>query len=451
MGIQAPGVNEYLAAFLTALLNYNRPLILIAVFVLVFIATYLSLKKNLLISLIISVVVALTIAFYFVITYSSGINEISSTLIGTERKAFPNLNENVESILGVNSSEIKGEVSSVLNFPRDHGQHSNFAAEWWYLNLLVRTTKIDGTNEKDLGYIMSFSRIAGNNGLLSSEYDQSTKSFKERANTGGSLSVSLKGGKYLFAQYSNGSIISTLEELPPSFDRKRVYKLTGRTVEIGNFDLTLKERAVVSSGYNTPLLWGGTTGNCRGKISVFGNNDTFYYSIPDLDITGTITDGDGVKRNVKIGKAWIDHQWFNAIPPSDWKGHYWTSFHYTHSNDLYDPGPHQAIGFVTQIYKNGPRYIYWVKRNVNGTNECGDDGRITINSYGSTNYPSSWKVELNKSNNLFLAANGISFSDNQIFRSPPGPAFFEPASYYSGTVNGKLFTGLGFFETHLRR
>ena len=359
----------------------------------------------------------------------------------------------------VNLSERKSEASSVINFPRDHGEHPNFAAEWWYLNLLARTTKTDGTNKKDLGYVISFSRIAGNNGLLSSRYDQNTKSFKESTNTGGNLSISLRDEKYLEVQYLNESTISTLKELTPGTDRKRVYRLAGKTAEIGSFDLTLKERAVVSSGYNTPLLWGGTTGNCQGKISVFRQDDTFYYSIPDLDITGTIIDINGVKRNVKIGKAWIDHQWFNSGPPAGWKGHYWTSFHYTHSGDLYSPGPHQAIGFVTQIYNDGPKYTYWVKRNANGTNECGVGGEITINSYGSTNYPSSWKIELNKglpgpyidSNKSNIQASGIPFSDNQIFRSPLGSAFFEPASYYSGTVGGRLFTGLGFFETHLKK
>lgn len=352
----------------------------------------------------------------------------------------------------INLSGKKAEASSSVNFPKDHGQHPNFVAEWWYLNLLARTNKTDGTDEKDLGYVISFSRIAGNNGLLSSRYDQNTKSFKEKTNTGGSLSVSLKDGQYLRVQYSNGLTTSILEELPTGPDRKRVYKLTGNTTEMGSFNFTLKERAVVSSGYNTPLLWGGSTGNCQGKISVFGQDDTFYYSVPNLDITGTIVDINGVKRNVKTGKAWFDHQWFNSSPPASWKGHYWTGFHYTHSSDLYSSVSHQAVGFVTQIYNDGPKYSYWVKRNDNGTNECGTGGKITINSYGSAGYPSSWKIELGKSKSgSFLITNGFPFSNNQVFKPPIGPAFFEPASFYSGTVNGKIFTGLGFFETAIKK
>lgn len=344
------------------------------------------------------------------------------------------------------------EAASLLTFPQDHAFHppTKFNAEWWYLNLLVRTErtdrKFDSTYIKDLGYVLSFSRIANRNGLLNSRFDQSNKSFSENTDTGGTLTVSLISNKYLFVDYINGSNYATLEEKLPGADGKKWYKLTGKTDKIGGFNLTLKERALSKS----PLLWGGNTPNCTGQISVFAPNDTFYYSIPDLDITGTITDVDGVQRNVKIGKAWMDHQWFSSTPPPDWKGHYWTSFHFTESNDLYNSEPHQAVGFVTQIYGTGPKYTYWVKRNPNGSNECGQQGNISISNYGSTNYPSSWKIELKKSGSTFLEANGNSFSDNQIIKTPIG-SLMEASSYYSGKRNGVNFTGLGFFETHLTK
>ncbi|MFC1726941.1 lipocalin-like domain-containing protein [Patescibacteria group bacterium] len=336
------------------------------------------------------------------------------------------------------------EASSVLSFPEDHSEHPTFNAEWWYLNLLTRTLKTDGTDQRDLAYVLSFSRILGSNNLLSSRYDDVSKSFGENTEQNGSLVVQLLDGNRLFVQFSKNLEISTLEELPTGIDRKRVYHLAGRTADMGVFDLTLKERSVVSSGFNSPLLWGGTTGNCQGRISVFSQDDTYYYSVPDLDISGTITENDGTERNVLIGKAWIDHQWFNSGPPTDWLGHYWTNLHFTHSTSLYSPGPHQAFGYVTQIYNDGPRYSYWVKRNTDGTNECGSDGTMIINSFGSTDYPNFWTV-----NNGILRANGYSFSDNQIYQPPTGPSFIEAASFYSGTLSGTPFTGLGFFETHL--
>ncbi|KKU95996.1 MAG: hypothetical protein UY28_C0040G0013, partial [Candidatus Amesbacteria bacterium GW2011_GWB1_48_13] len=118
-------------------------------------------------------------------------------------------------IPAVNLTQKKAKAAAAVFFPGDHGQHTNYLAEWWYLNLLVRTTKTNGTDEKDLGHVISFSRIAGNKGLLSSRYDNNTKSFKESTNTGGSLTVSLLSGKYMLVKYANGLIAATLEEKPP--------------------------------------------------------------------------------------------------------------------------------------------------------------------------------------------------------------------------------------------
>lgn len=356
----------------------------------------------------------------------------------------------------INLAFKRPQAAALVSFPEDHKSHPNFKAEWWYLNLLTKTTNQQGKDEKDTGYLLSFSTIKPSenstriNGLLSSFYDNSSKEFKQNTNMGGDLQVYLKNQKYLFAQYTNPDSYATLEEKKPGKDKKRVYKLSGKTPEIGIFDLTLKER----TKSNSPLLWGGNTPNCTGKISVFEPDDTFYYSIPDLDITGTITNPNGEQRNVKIGKAWIDHQWFNSSWPENWKGHYWSGLHFTESSNLYDSGPHHAIGFVTQFYNDEklgeiPKYTYWVKRNANGSNQCGTEGNIAINNYGDTNYPSSWTIDLMKSGKKLLQLTGSSFSDNQVFDPPANlKDFFEPVSFYSGTLNGKPITGLGFFETH---
>lgn len=338
-----------------------------------------------------------------------------------------------------NLNPTKSQAASILNFPADHGEHQNFNAEWWYLNLLARTTNEKGADKKDSAYVLSFTRTSGSYGLLNSYYDQKSNTFSENTVTDGKLSVRLIDGDKLSVKFDKGSTTATIKELPVGRDRKKSYKLTGVTKNIGTFDLTLKERTVVSKGFNKPLLWG-----CQGKISVFSPDDTFYYSIPDLDISGTITEPNGTKRKVETGKAWMDHQWFNSMPPSDWVGHYWSSMHLTKSGSVYDSGPHQAIGALTQIYKNGPKYTYWVKRNEDGTNQCGTDTKFAINSYGKSKYPSSWTI----SNNL-IKINGNTISDNQIFPSLMGN-FIEAASYFTGNISGTNITGLGFVETHLK-
>ncbi|KKT58833.1 MAG: hypothetical protein UX91_C0001G0057 [Candidatus Amesbacteria bacterium GW2011_GWB1_47_19] len=323
-------------------------------------------------------------------------------------------------------------------FPKDHAAHPGYSNEWWYLNLLVRTVEINGSNQKDLGYLISFSRIFGTNGLLSSRFDNTTKSFAQATAGGGKLSVNLINN-LLQVNYS-GSVYMVLKEQTPLANGAKQFTLTGTTPQMGTLNLVLKERTVKSGG-NTPLLWG-----CTGRISVFNPLDTLYYSMPDLDITGTITDVNKVTRKVVAGKAWFDHQWFSSLPASDWKGHYWSSFHYTTGSSVYDSGAHAAAAFVTQIFTSGPRYNYWVKRNFNGSSFCGGGGEVAINSYSPGGYPTNW---LFKFDQLGLGnPQGIAFSSNQVYTVGP-KSFFEPSAYFSGITNAG-YTGLGFLETGIK-
>ena len=169
-------------------------------------------------------------------------------------------------IAKVNLSLRKASAYAVVSFPVDHGEHPTFGAEWWYLNLLTRTSY--GENDRDLAYVVSFSRIAGQKNLLSSRYESQSNSFRQSTEQNGSMVAQLLRDGRLWVQFNKGVTSVTLQELPMGNDRKSEYRLSGETENIGSFDLLLKERTVVAGGYNTPLLWGGTTGNCQGRISV---------------------------------------------------------------------------------------------------------------------------------------------------------------------------------------
>ena len=327
-----------------------------------------------------------------------------------------------------------------ISFPKDHIFHKNFSREWWYLNLLVRT---DDNKIRDTGYIISFGKIGDTFALLTSKYDNYDKKFKEETYKSGTLTSTLGKNNLFTISYSqkNGPKL-TFKELSPLQNGAKRYSLKGNSLQTGTLDLIFTENTVSKKGYNTPLLWG-----CNGNISVFEPNDTYYYSIPDLDITGTVKEGDGKIRNVKVGKAWIDHQWFNSSPTSDWKGHNWIGHHLTQRNDFI--GPHTAIGAVTQIFSNGPKYSYWVKRNPDGTNDCGTDVNFQIKNKYSNNYPSQIKINITKSNKKIYSGTITPMNRNQVFTSS-GIDFFEPMSYISGTLGKNNVTGLGFFETAIK-
>jgi hypothetical protein len=330
-------------------------------------------------------------------------------------------------------------VSPKISFPKDHLFHSNFKREWWYLNLMIRSYSDKDKTNKDTGYLISFSKIDGVNGLLTSRFDQSNNKFSQKTNYPGRINTNLDKGLLTVSFSKSNGPSMVLKELSPLKNGAKQYSLKGNSSEIGAVDLVLIEKTVSSKGYNTPLLWG-----CTGNISVFSPNDTFYYSIPDLDITGLIKDTDGTSQKVVVGKAWMDHQWFNSSPSSDWQGHYWSDLYLTTRKDF--EGPHIAIGAVTQIYKSGPKYSYWVKRNTDGSNDCGTNLNFQINSKFSNGYP--FKIKLNIDN--VYSGEITPFSSSQIFNALD-ETFFEPMSYTMGKNEKTNYTGLGFFETGIKK
>jgi len=190
--------------------------------------------------------------------------------------------------------------TSKISFPKDHLFHSNFKREWWYINLLIRT---DDKEIRDTGYVISLGKIDNISALLTSKYNDYNTKFNEETHRPGILTSTVGKTNLFTISFSkkNGPTF-TLKELPPLQNGAKRYSLKGNSPQTGTLNLILTEKTVSPKGYNTPLLWG-----CNGNISVFKPNDTYYYSIPDLDIAGTVKGSDGIIKEVKVGKAWMDH------------------------------------------------------------------------------------------------------------------------------------------------
>lgn len=319
-------------------------------------------------------------------------------------------------------------TQSSLSFPADHAEHKDYRAEWWYFNT-VQTVTDDAGNTEEIGYLMSFSRIDNNYGLLTSRYNNKTKEFDETTHIG-SMTATQNNNRLKLefsGQFVENGITKTANLI---FDQKTdsTFTLTGSSSELGQLDLKL-----ATNSFNSPLLWG-----CTGKISVFSANDTNYYSVPNLVTTGTIKDIDGKNKTVQSGTTWMDHQYFNQSPTGDWLGHYWLSGHL-------DNGEH--YGFVTQLFNNGFKNTYWVKYSPNSGNSCGTDGEVIATASSNNDYPNSLKLQI-PSQKLDIVL--TSKSTKQIFIPPVGPQFYEPVAAISGTSNNRNVTGVGFFETHLQ-
>ncbi len=346
-------------------------------------------------------------------------------------------------LIGVSSTNAASTIT-VPQFPADHAAHPGMLSEWWYLNLQVNTVS-NSTDFRDLAYILSFSRVNGSNGLLSSRYDDTSKSFVQATDTGGSLTGTLTDN-LLTVTYTRLGTSLVLKQSASTNGMR--FTLTGKTPQIGSVNLQLNERNVGNTVITKPLLWG-----CNGIISVFGLNDTAYYSMVNFDVSGVLTDPNGVSRSVRAGKAWIDHQWFNTLPPADWKGHYWLTNHLSSTSDFLNKTvPNEAVGFVTQVYSTGNKYSYWVRRRANGTNECGMKGTGQVLTKASSGYPSSMRLQLWKpaAQVPFMDVVMYATSANQKINPPRGPAFVETVARTKGTLESKNVFGIGIIETHIK-
>jgi len=306
-------------------------------------------------------------------------------------------------------------------FPTDHQAHPDFA-EWWYFNIINQVADSSGTS-RELSHLISFSRIGNQSGLLTSTYNSNTKEFEENTYQG-TLTVSTAGNLKIAFQGSDNTVHAVFKRISATD-----FTLEGETPEMGTFTFQMK-----SSNFDNPIKWGGT-----GIINVFKENDTTYYSVPDLETTGTIDLAPEEQYVVSTGKTWMDHQYFSQKGSSDWLGHYWLSFH-TSEGDHY--------GFVTQEFTSGFKNTYWVKysKKIN-QHLSGTDGSITATADNEDQYPKSLKLNI-PSLHLELIISPTSM--NQVYTPPIQTEFFEPSALFSGTISGKNFTGQGFFETHLK-
>jgi len=313
---------------------------------------------------------------------------------------------------------------SLLKFPRDHAQHPSFAAEWWYINMnLPLSNAYQGSRSMDS--VMSLSRISGKNHFLISSYMRETGKFSEKTHLGKTkqVNVPLGVGFEFTSSGASGSI-------KPISSRGGTYtfELKGRSPQIQEFDLRL-----IVPKFDDPLLWG-----CTGRISVFSPNDTYYYSVPLIRVTGTV-EIDNIPYQVSNGVAWMDHQWFSSSPSGGWNGHYWLSA----SN-----GSTNALGVVAQIFSGTPKNTYWVMRK-NGNNYCGTGIFPKVVS----KWPNGYPKQVNFYTKTKEGVTATTRSRNQIFSSHGSPAFYESSIVgLTGTLNGLGVGNMkyGFLETHLK-
>jgi predicted secreted hydrolase len=238
-----------------------------------------------------------------------------------------------------NADDDEVRPDRALRFPRDHGAHPGSRIEWWYITGWLTSGKTGGDGL--MGFQLTF--------------------FRSRTGLGAGLVGHLVPRQLLFAH-------AAISELKPGGHRhaQRVarwsederdagpiasrsdtqlrlgaWRLQHHNVAEGSrFDARL---AAPEAGFTLdlaltstqPLLLQGTQGfSLKGPPVAPGQpaHASLYYSMPQLAVQGAVTLGG--RDQVVQGRAWLDHEWSNALMPPGAVGWDWIGINLTDGGAL---------------------------------------------------------------------------------------------------------------------
>ena len=187
-----------------------------------------------------------------------------------------------------------------LHFPRDHGAHPQLRTEWWYI-----TGSVDAGG-RPFGFQLTFFRTRVDaTQAMASDFAARQLVFAHAAVTdvqGRRLHhdqrIARAGFGVAFADTADTRLRLRDWQLTRSEDGAYAARLPA-----GDFALELR-----CTPTQQPLLQGAAGLSRKGPDP---SQASYYYSVPQLSTTGTIT-LDGRRHEVQ-GKAWLDHEWSEAL------------------------------------------------------------------------------------------------------------------------------------------
>ena len=195
-----------------------------------------------------------------------------------------------------------------LMFPRDHGTHNDTRTEWWYL-----TGHAKDRNGREFGFQVTFfrsridgtqalqSRLAAKHLLFAHAAITDVKSGQllhdqRMARWNGQASTVPERGVY--ASETDTRVVLRDWRIERAADGRYTTRIGGNTL---NIDLT-------ATPQQAWLLQGDQGFSRKGPDA---SQASFYVSHPQLAVQGTLAIG--TQRFEVQGKAWLDHEWSEAL------------------------------------------------------------------------------------------------------------------------------------------
>jgi len=327
------------------------------------------------------------------------------------------------------------EPGHALRFPRDHGSHSDFRVEWWY----VTGWLADGAGN-DYGVQITFFR----NRPRVDEQNPSAFAPRQLLFAHAALVSSRTGGLrhdqraaregFGLARSSEDTTLVVIDDWSLALDGD-VYRAQ---VAARGFALGLSFAAA------GPVLANGEGGYSRkGPLP---REASFYYSRPQLAVTGTIAvDG---KTLAVTGRAWLDHEWSSEVMAPEAAGWDWTGINFADGSAL--------MAFRMRDRTGG---VLWA-----GGTYRGSDGRVRTFVPGDVDFSPrrTWRsprTAIDYPVSMTLRAGAVTYlldpmiDDQELdARASTGTIYWEGAVRASGTggERGRGYLELTGYGTPLR-
>jgi len=224
-------------------------------------------------------------------------------------------------LLAASLSSVRAEVSKPsLDFPRDFGTHNDSGIEWWYVTGELHAG--EARRQPLCGFQLTFFR--SRTGFARDNPSR----FAARQLLLAHAAVSdLRAGKLLHAERVtrwSESDDETLLAFASSRDthvRLQDWSLQreagGYRARLGDHDAGFAYELQLTPT-QAPLPQGEAGVSRKGP----GTGDfSHYYSEPQLAVTGTLMRG--TRRQAVSGRAWLDHEWSDALLPREAVGWDW--------------------------------------------------------------------------------------------------------------------------------
>lgn len=315
---------------------------------------------------------------------------------------------------------VKGEE---ITFPKDHGEHPEYLAEWWYLTANLKTE-----TGKEIAVQWTIFRMATS--------DEDLSGWKTPQMYMVHAVITTKEKVWAAERFARGGIGQAGVSLNPfhawldnwSWDAATSDPFPGRlefSDDHMSARLNIKQKGAIvlqgDKGYSKkhPLL----------SIA------SYYYSVPFLDLDGTITlDGKPYKVS---GRGWFDREWSSSMLSAKQQGWDWFAIHLNDGSAL----------MVSQLREEGQRPYFIGSRSwPDGRVVKLDNNQIRMKpmhfyKVSGISFPLNWLIEV-PSQGLKLQTSVVRQDQWLHFIFP----YWEGPINVTGTHSGKGFMELTGYE-----